>query len=136
VCFVFVVSPVRLTSHLSASHAFVKTGLRDRSCDRFSDTSPAEIPAAETRSLKSSARTSEICSVLTAYRLLDVMYSLEHPDDPITAPQHQRLPVNFSSYRVTIFFLLRCHDIHSDRSLGYQATRRLDVDRQNVQQAS
>jgi hypothetical protein len=87
----------------SPTHAFVKTGLRDRSCDRFSDTSPTQIASAEKLSMKSGSRTSEICSVLTAYRLLDIMYALEHPDNAIKAPQHQRLQVNFSSFKVTIF---------------------------------
>ena len=87
----------------SPTHAFVKTGLRDTSCDCFSNTSPTKIASAEKLTMKSGSRTSEICSVLTAYRLLDIMYALEHLDDAIKAPQHQHLPVNFSSFKVTIF---------------------------------
>jgi hypothetical protein len=87
----------------TASLTHVKTGLRDRSCDRFSDTSPTQIASAEKLSMKSGSRTSEICSVLTAHHLLDIMYALEHPDNAIKAPQHQHLQVNFSSFKITIF---------------------------------
>lgn len=90
---------------ITATNAFVKTGLRDRSSDIFSDHSPSQIVSAETKSLKSAGRASEICSVLTAYRLLDIMYALEHPDDAMKAPQHQRLRVNFASFRVATPFL-------------------------------
>ena len=88
----------------SPTHAFIKTGLRDRSSDRFSEYSPTEIASAETKSLKSTGHASEVCSVLTAYRLLDVMYALEHPDDAIKAPEHHRLRVNFASFKVIISF--------------------------------
>jgi len=88
----------------SPTHAFIKTGLRDRSSDHFSDISTAEIVSAEGQSLKSSNRASQVCSALTAYRLLDVMYKLEHPDDAIEAPQHHRLKVNYASFKVTISF--------------------------------
>jgi hypothetical protein len=120
----------------SPTHAFVKTGLRDRSSDRFSDHSPAQIVSAETKSLKSSGHASEVCSVLTAYRLLDVMYALEHPDDAIKAPEHHRLRVNFASFKVTISFRLRCHDAHPDIYLDFQATRRLDLDCKELSQAN
>jgi len=87
---------------ISATHAFVKTGLRERSSDHFLEHSTAEIVSAESRSLKSSGRASEVCSLLTAYRLIDVMYALEHPDDAIKAPQYQRLSTNFAAFKVAI----------------------------------
>ena len=89
---------------MTATNAFVKTGLRDRSSDRFSDHSPTQIVLAETKSLKSAGHASEICIVLTAYRLLNIMYALEHPDDAMKAPQHQRLRVNFASFKVATPF--------------------------------
>jgi hypothetical protein len=94
---------IKLTT-TSPTHAFVKTGLRHRSSDRFSEHSPAEIVSAETRSVKSSGHASEVCSLLTAYCLLDIMYALEHPGDAIKAPEYHRLRVNFASFKVTISF--------------------------------
>jgi hypothetical protein len=119
------------------THAYIKSGLRDTSNDRFKDYSPAEIVSAESKNLKSAGRASEVCSVLTAYRLLDVMYALEHPDNGVKAPQHQRLQANFASFKVTMFFFFRlqCHDIDLDIYLDYKATRRLDVSCEELSQA-
>ena len=126
---------IKLTT-TSPMHAFVKTGLQDRSSDCFSDHSPAEIVSAETLSLKSSGHASKVCSLLTAYCLLDVMYALEHPGDAIKAPEHHHLQVNFASFKVTIsFFCLWCHDTHLDIYLDFQATHRLDVSCQELSEA-
>ena len=84
----------------SPMHAFIKTGLQDRSSDCFSEYSPTEIVSAKTKSLKSTGHASKVCSVLTAYHLLDVMYASEHPDDAIKVPKHHCLQVNFASFKV------------------------------------
>jgi len=55
------------------------------------------------------------------------MYSLEHPVDGIKAPEHERLPVNFRSFKVTFFLFPQCDHIHVQSHLDYQAIHRLDV---------
>ena len=70
--------------------------------------------------------------MVTAYRLLDVIYSLEHPVNGIKAPEHERLPVNFASFRVTFFLITQSNRIHLQSYLDHQAARRLDIGRQNV----
>ena len=117
-------------------NAYIKTALRDRSCDRFTASSIKDIVSNEKSSLKSSARASEMCSTLTAYRLLDIMYALEHPDDGIKAPQHRRLPVDFSSSKVTNFYYLHCHNIHLENGPDLKTTHRLDIDPQVIPQAT
>ncbi|KIM38064.1 hypothetical protein M413DRAFT_13028 [Hebeloma cylindrosporum] len=86
---------------MSHTHAFVKTALRDIHCDRFAGKTSAEIIPAESQTLRSTGHASDISSMLTGYRLVDIMYELEHPDNAPKAPQHQRLHVNFSSFKGT-----------------------------------
>jgi len=81
--------------------------MRDIACDRFMNSSFDEIVSAETIDLRSTGHASDICSLLTAYRVLDVIYALEHPD-ALKAPVHQRLRVNFSSFKVLFEVFFRC----------------------------
>jgi hypothetical protein len=78
--------------------------MRDSACDRYSNNTAAQIVAAEKQYLKKSVgHVSELCSFLTAHRLLDIIYRLEHPEDGLSAPTHQRLPCDFSTFKVTKF---------------------------------
>jgi hypothetical protein len=86
----------------SAIQAYVRAALRDTTIDdRYSDKTAAQIVVAESKDLKSSGHASDVCSLLTAYRLLDVIYALENPDSAIKAPDHQRLKMDFAAFNVS-----------------------------------
>lgn len=86
----------------SPTLAYVRTALRDVSCDRYINKTTRQIVTAETGDLmKSPNHASAVCSVLTAYRLLDIIYALDNPDDRMQAPHHEPLEVDFSSYKVS-----------------------------------
>lgn len=91
----------------SATQAYVRTALRHTSDDRYADKTPAQIVVAETNAMKSTNHGSAVCSVLTAYRLLDVIYALENPDGLVKAPRHRPLKVNSASSQVSPLFCVR-----------------------------
>lgn len=92
----------------SMTQAYVRSALRDISDDRYSQMTTAQIVAAERKDMKSTDHASAVCSVVTAYRLLDVIYALEKPDGLVKVPpQHEPLEVNFSSYKVSLIVLVR-----------------------------
>jgi hypothetical protein len=88
-------------ANTSPTHAYLRTAMRDIACDRFLDSSFDHIVSTESIDLRSTGHASEVCSLLTAYRVLDIIYALEHPD-ALKAPVHQRLHVDFSSFKVWI----------------------------------
>ena len=85
----------------SPTLAYLRTALRDHSCDRYIDKTKVQIVTAESKDLKSPNHASEVCSVLAAYRLVDVIHALEKPDDWVKAPHHERLEVDMSGYKVS-----------------------------------
>jgi len=87
----------------SPSNAYLRTAMRDIACDRYKNSTFDEIVSAESIDLKSTGHASDVCSLLTAYKLLDILYALEHPD-ALKAPVHQRLRVDFSSLKVLFLF--------------------------------
>jgi len=92
----------------SPIHAYVRTAMRDTtSDDRYSHKTTAQIVSAESKDLKSSGHASDVCSLLTAYRLLDIIYALEHPDNAIKAPHHRRLKMDFGSFNVSALCCVR-----------------------------
>jgi hypothetical protein len=95
----------------SPTHTYLRSAMRDVACDRYRDKTTAQIISAETQDLhKSVGHASEVCSFLTACRLMDIIYMLDHPDDALSAPSHPALPANFSSFKVSlvssVFFYL------------------------------
>ena len=84
----------------SPTIAYVRTALRDSACDRYVDKTVEEIASVESREFRSVNHASQVCSLLTAYRLIDVIYGMEHPEDALCAPSHQRLQVDFKNFKV------------------------------------
>ena len=101
----------------SPTHAYLRTALRDIACDWWSEKTHAQIVSAETQDLKSVGHASEVCSLFMACRILDIIYTLEHPnaDDRLKAPDHQRLHVDFSSFKVSLCFLRTIFNIFTLR---------------------
>ena len=78
--------------------------MRDVQCDRYSKMAEAQIIVAEERDLQKSVKhASEVCSVVAAFRLMDVIYKLDYPGSALSAPSHARLPVNFANFKVPRF---------------------------------
>jgi predicted double-glycine peptidase len=75
--------------------------MRDTACDRYANNTNAQIIFAEAQDLKSTNHALEVCSLLTAYRLFDVISNLDHPDHELTAPSHQRLHVGSKTFKVS-----------------------------------
>jgi len=83
--------------------------MRDVVCDRYTNNTDAEIMSAEMKAHhRSPDRASDICSLLTAYRLMDIMYKLDHPGDATSGPTHEHLQVDFSTIKVESYPFL-CH---------------------------
>ena len=93
---------------MSHTSSFLRTALRDVGCDRYSDKTQAEIVSSEWMALQRSVgHASEVCSLLTACRVMDIIYMLDSPEnDALSAPIHERLQVDFSSFRVSHPFSL------------------------------
>ena len=72
----------------SPTHAYLRTALRDIACDWWSKKTHAQIVSAETQDLKSVGHASEVCSLLMACWILNIIYTLEHPNagDRLKAP--------------------------------------------------
>ena len=86
------------------ANAYLRAAMRDVTCDRLAKSTQAEILLAERQEIQSSTdRASEICSFLTACRVMDVIYQLDHPINAIGAPSHERLQVDHSSFKVRRF---------------------------------
>ncbi|KIM35727.1 hypothetical protein M413DRAFT_32284 [Hebeloma cylindrosporum] len=90
----------RTLASTSPTHAYLRTAMRDKACDRLSGKTVEEIVAFETRD-QSAGHASAVCSVFTAYRIFDIIYLLEKPNGALQAPVHQRLEVNFNEYLIS-----------------------------------
>ncbi|KIM48496.1 hypothetical protein M413DRAFT_22979 [Hebeloma cylindrosporum] len=80
------------------------SALRDVQCDYYAGKTSTKISSAEPKSVGTIGHASEVCSLFTAYRLMDIMYSLECSNISLTAPQHKRLPGNFGPFKGTKYF--------------------------------
>jgi len=64
-------------ANTSPTHAYLRTAMWDIACDRFMNSSFEQIVSAESIDFRSTGHASEVCSLLTAYRVLDIIYALE-----------------------------------------------------------
>jgi len=79
--------------------------LRDSQADAMDGLSNAQIVQREAKSLKSKEKASLLCSLLSAYRLLDVVALLEPQSaSPLQVPVHHKILMDFAQHAVRFFF--------------------------------
>ena len=82
--------------------------LRDVNADPMSEMSSIAISNQESSMLKSREKANEFCSLLCAYRLLDVILNLEIVKEASSSPLvHQQMGINVSKNEVCTHFHLR-----------------------------
>jgi hypothetical protein len=64
--------------------------------------SNAAVSNRESSMLRSKERANDFCSLLCAFRLLDVMGNLETPSDQIRPPVHKKMELNLSKNEVRV----------------------------------
>ena len=64
----------------SPTHAYLHMALQDIACDWWSEKTHAQIVSMETQDLKSVGHASEVCSLFMACQILNIIYTLEHPN--------------------------------------------------------
>jgi len=112
-------------ANTSPTHAYLHTAMQDIACDRFMNSSFEQIVSAKSSNFRSTGHASEVCSLLTAYRVLNIIYALEHPN-ALKAPIHQHLHVDFSSFKVWILVFIGCYYTYITRYLGSQTSWKLE----------
>lgn len=83
------------------THCPLKTTLRDIHADAMDGLSDAKIAQQETRLLKSKERASLFCSLLCAYRLVDVISLLGPCGTSLQVPLHRKIAMDFTKYEVS-----------------------------------
>lgn len=84
----------------------LKALLRDVNADPMSDMSAVAISKRESSMLKSREKSSDFCSLLCAYRLLDVIISLERTTEKLHAPPlHNQIGTNLFNNEVCSYFI-------------------------------
>jgi hypothetical protein len=86
-----------------ANHFPLKTILRESQADGMDGLSNAQIVQQEAKLLKSKERTSLFCSLLSAYRLLDVVALLEPGGASLQVPVHHKIAMDFTKHAVRFF---------------------------------
>lgn len=83
-------------------NAPLKALLRDANADFMAGMSAVAISKRETSMLKSRGKANELCSLLCAYRLLDVFFGLEKETMALSndTPLHGKMGINISKTEV------------------------------------
>lgn len=85
----------------------MKALLRDVNSDPMSDMSAVAISKRETSMLRSRERSNDFCSMLCAYRLLDVISYVSVPvGEADTPPLHNQMGINFLNNEARNLFRL------------------------------
>ncbi|KAF8813075.1 hypothetical protein BYT27DRAFT_7207231 [Phlegmacium glaucopus] len=74
----------------------LKAILRDVGSDTMVGLSSTAISKRETKILKTKEKSNELCSLLCAYRLLDVIASFEVTNQALTPPSHKKMSIDFT----------------------------------------
>lgn len=90
----------------SVHNSPLKTILRDVSVDTVAGLSTVAISKRERTMIRSKDRSFEFSSLLTAYKLLDVITNLEDSKGLILPPTHNKMKGNFSRYKVCSYCLI------------------------------
>jgi hypothetical protein len=64
--------------------------------------SPATIAKREASTIRPKERSADFCSLLTAYRLLDVVSVLERTTNSLAPPVHKKMQADFEKYKVCL----------------------------------
>ena len=76
--------------------------MREVDVDVMANMSDEAICNRESAVLKARDRANSFCSLLTAYRLVDVIAMLEEVEDSIRPPFQLKMDVDFSKYAVSV----------------------------------
>lgn len=82
----------------------MKALLRDANADFMTGMSAAAISKREISMLKSRGRANELCSLLCAHRLVDVIFLMEPDENLVSPPKHKKMGINILKIEVRVFF--------------------------------
>lgn len=81
--------------------------MREVDVDAMAGMSTKAISNRESTMLRTREKASVFCSLLTAYRLLDVIAMLEENENSVRPPSQSKMTVDFSKHAVGVFIKIR-----------------------------
>jgi hypothetical protein len=81
----------------------LKALMREIDIDSMANLTNVAIVSRESSMLKNKERASDFCSVITAYRLMDIIFKLDQTDDSVLPPVHVRSRIGFTKTPVRPF---------------------------------